>query len=130
MAKSGTGTDFSAADSALGYLYQVRLALLYSLRRLLDDRTFAVYLENLDDVVFEGTGSAPELLQLKHHRSRSANLTDAGPDLWKSLRVWIEGRNAGSIPLDAQLFLITTAEVGSGSAASLLMLCGAEPISG
>ena len=117
-----TPTSFSASDSALGYLYQVRVALLSSLERLGQDQKFALYLETLDDVVFERTGSALELLQLKHHCQRAANLTDASPDLWKTLRVWIDGRTKGSIPVDAQLFLITTSDVGVGSAASKLMV--------
>jgi hypothetical protein len=115
-------SDFSATDSALGYLYQVRLALLSSLQRLARDEVFAVYLETLDDVVFGQDGSAPELLQLKHHRDRAANLTDASSDLWKSFRVWMEGRVNGNIPLDAQLCLITTSSIGRDSSASYLML--------
>lgn len=118
---SGRPTDFSAADSAVGYLYQVRIALLSALQRLASDKTFALYLETLDDVVFETSGSALDLLQLKHHCDRTANLTDASPDLWKSLRVWMDGRGHGKIPPDARLFLITTSDVGSGSAASKLM---------
>lgn len=113
--------DFSAADSAVGYLYQVRIALLSALKRLACDETFALYLETLDDVVFESKGSALDLLQLKHHCDRAANLTDASPDLWKSLRVWMDGRAHGTIPPDARLFLITTSDVGPGSAASKLM---------
>jgi hypothetical protein len=116
-----TPTDFSAADSAVGYLYQVRLALLSALQRLASDDTFALYLETLDDVVFDTTGSPLDLLQLKHHNQRAANLTDASSDLWKSLRVWMEGRAHGTIPSDARLFLITTSDVGAGSAASMLM---------
>lgn len=123
---AGTSTDFSAADSALGYLYQVRVALLSALQRLARDQTFAVYLETLDDVVFESGASALELLQLKHHCARAANLTDASPDLWKTLRVWMEGRTKGSIPADAQLFLITTSGVGTGSAASKLLAEGRD----
>jgi hypothetical protein len=115
-------SDFSATDSALGYLYQVRLALLSSLQRLAKNQIFATYLETLDDVVFEGEGSELELLQLKHHRNREANLTNASPDIWKSLRIWIEGRANGSIPQDAQLCLITTSSVKKGSVASNLML--------
>ena len=121
MSNASTSTDFSATDSALGYLYQVRLALLSSLERLAGDRTFALYLETLDDVVFDTSGSALELLQLKHHHERAANLTDASPDLWKSLRVWMEGRANGKIPADARLFLITTSDVGVDSAASKLL---------
>jgi hypothetical protein len=118
---SGKPTDFSATDSALGYLYQVRLALLSSLRRLAKDASFTVYFETLDDVVFEQVGSPVELLQLKHHCERAASLTDASPDLWKTLRVWMEGRANSTIPEDGQLFLVTTSTVGDGSAASMLL---------
>jgi hypothetical protein len=99
----------------------VRLALLSSLKRLAKDEVFAVYLETLDDVVFEQDGSALELLQLKHHRERSANLTDASTDLWKSFRIWMEGRANGTIPKDARLYLVTTSSVGGNSSASYLM---------
>ena len=107
---SGKPTDFSAADSALGYLYQVRLALLSALQRLAEDDTFALYLETLDDVVFDTTGSALELLQLKHRCDRAANLTDASPDLWKSLRVWMDGRAHVTIPMDARLAVSAVGE--------------------
>ena len=114
-------TDFSATDSALGYLYQIRLGLLSSLRRLSRDALFTVYFETLDDVVFEEAGTPVELLQLKHHCERAANLTDASPDLWKTLRVWMEGRANATIPADGQLFLVTTSAAGAGSAASMLL---------
>ena len=82
-----TGANkLSAADSALGYLYQVRVALLWSLRRLESENDFAVSLETLDDVFFQKQGGAPaELLQTKHHLKQKAALTDGSPDLWKSL---------------------------------------------
>lgn len=114
-------TDFSATDSVLGYLYQVRLALLSSLRRLSRDVSFTIYFETLDDVVFQEAGTPVELLQLKHHCERAANLTDTSPDLWKTLRVWMEGRAKTAIPADGQLFLVTTSAVGAGSAASMLL---------
>ena len=50
---------FSAADSALGYLYQVRVALLWALRRLKTDDDFVISLETLDDVTFETKGGKP-----------------------------------------------------------------------
>ncbi len=113
-------TDFSATDSALGYIYQIRLALVSSLQRLKRGETFSTYLETLDDVVFEPVDSAPDLVQLKHHNDKAVNLTDANPDLWKSLRVWIEGRTDGNIPTDARLYLITTSSIGQNSSASHL----------
>lgn len=83
--------QFSAADSALGYLYQCRAALASALQRIRAAEDFTVSPATLDDVVSEKDGQAPELLQTKHHRSRSANLTDASPDIWKSLRIWCGG---------------------------------------
>lgn len=62
-----SGSLFGAGDSALGYLYQIRLALLASLRRLARGQIFSLYLETLDDVTFEPSGSPLELFQLKHH---------------------------------------------------------------
>lgn len=114
-------TTFSAADSALGYLYQVRVALLWSLRRSRAGTDFLVSLETLDDVAFESlnaTGpTADQLLQTKHHRKGEGALTDASGDLWKSLRVWFEGHADGTIPSGTTLYLLTTAAAPENSAA-------------
>ncbi|WP_255367317.1 ABC-three component system protein [Dyella sp. OK004] len=114
---------FGAGDSALGYLYQIRVALLTALRRIdtSSDDGFSVYLETLDDVVFESIGTPLELFQLKHHTNSLANLTDASPDIWKSLRIWIEGRASGAIASGDRLILMTTHGVASGSIASRLL---------
>jgi hypothetical protein len=117
----GVKANFSAADAALGYLYQVRFALFSSIQRLARNEIFATYIETLDDVVFENDGSAPDLLQLKHHCENSANLTDSSPDLWKSLRVWMEGQSDGSIPKDAHLYLVTTSSASEGGVVNYLM---------
>lgn len=114
-------TPFSAADSALGYLYQVRVALLWSLRRARAGTDFVVSLEALDDVTFESTGGTPEaLLQTKHHRNRESSLSDASSDLWKSLRVWFEGHTNKQIPAGTTLYLLTTGAAPAGSAAAFL----------
>jgi hypothetical protein len=116
-----TPNPFSAADSALGYLYQVRVALLWALRRLKIDDDFVISLETLDDVTFETKGGKPEeLLQTKHHRNREATLTDASEDLWKSLRVWFEGHTAQAIPTGTALHLLTTGKASAGSIAARL----------
>jgi len=95
-----TPNPFSAADSALGYLYQVRIALLWALRRLKLGTDFIVSLETLDDVTFESKGgTVEELLQTKHHQNRQAVLTDASEDLWKTLRIWFEGFAAKTISM-------------------------------
>jgi len=111
-----SGGSFSAADSAIGYLYQARMALLWALQRLPQGADFNVSLETLDDVVFHTSDGLPqELLQTKHHRNRAATLTDASPDLWKSVRIWFEGNASGKIPRGTNLYLLTTAEAPEAS---------------
>lgn len=116
-----TTNQFSAVNPALGYLYQVRDALLWSLQRLRHDENFQVSVEVLDDVAFESNiGDASAFLQTKHHASRTAALTDSCSDLWKTLRVWIEGSTSGQIPASASLQLVTTGVAPANSAASKL----------
>jgi len=112
--------QYSAASSALGYIYQVRYALLDSLRRLRKTQQFIVSIETLDDVVFEKEGAALELLQTKHHLSKTADLTNSSPDLWKTLRIWCETLTNNKF-LDGTLyFLITTSQAAYGHAAYYL----------
>jgi hypothetical protein len=107
---SAGASKFSATDSTLGYLYQLRTGLLWSLRRLKHDSAFLVSIETLDDVTFESvSGVASDLLQTKLHKNKETTITDASVDLWKTLRIWIEGRVDGSIPSTARLQLLTTA---------------------
>src|SRR5438046_2091611 len=82
---------FDATASMLGYLFQCRLALVDAIRRLRYQGSFTVSLETLEDIVFEKQGQPTELLQTKHHVSRSASISDSSPDLWKTIRVWAEG---------------------------------------
>ena len=119
---SNTGTpQYTAADAALGYLYQVRSALLWALRRLKTEPGFLVGVETLDDVTFETTGGEPtDLLQTKHHRTAIGSLTDASPDLWRTLRIWFDGHASGVVPATANLYLVTTGTAPRGTAASRL----------
>ena len=119
---------YSAADPALGYLYQIRLALLLALRKCRLSPDFSVAIEVLDDVSFDAPGEPPELLQTKHSIRAKANLTDASPDLWKTLRAWIAGLKSGLIPSDGILNLITTATAAPGSVASLLKEGQRDPV--
>ncbi len=113
-----TDSQFSAADAALGYLYQVRSALLWALRRMKTEPDFLVGIETLDDVAFETTSGNPtDILQTKHHRHGIASLTDASPNLWKTLRIWFEGRATGAISPFARLYLVTTGTAPDGTAA-------------
>lgn len=118
-------STFGAAPSMVGYLYQVRLALLWAVRR---SRTsdFVVSLETLDDVSFEVGGEPLEVLQAKHSLKAAANLTDLSAELWKTLRVWLVGLANGEIPLGTARFLITTAAAASGSACAALGVEGRD----
>jgi hypothetical protein len=114
-------SQYSAVDASLGYLYQVRLALLWALRRLKTDPDFLVGVETLDDVTFETAGGDPtDLLQTKHHKTGTGSLSDNSPDLWKTLRIWFEGHASGMIPKAANLYLVTTGIAPDGAAASRL----------
>lgn len=114
-------SKFSAVDATLGYAYQIRCALLHALRHARDGDEFQVGIETLDDVAFTSTGGEPlELLQTKHHLSAKSTLNNAGVDLWKTIRIWVEGHRSGAIPPTTKLFLITTARAPDGSVAANL----------
>ena len=83
-------TSHSAAGPAAGYLYQARLALVEALRYAYVDSAIEIAVEKFDDVSFEKSGEALELLQTKHHVKQSRELTDNSVDLWKTLGVWAE----------------------------------------
>lgn len=87
----------------VGYLYQVRLGLLWAIRR---SRTsdFTVSIETLDDVSFEVGGQPDAVLQTKHSFNAAANLTDLSPEVWKTLRIWLVGLASGEIPPETTRF--------------------------
>jgi len=80
-----TTDNFSAGEQALGYLYQVRYALLQMLR--LPEDT-ACFIERDDDLDFTDPDEGQILASLKH-KARGDRLTDLCPDFWKSVRIWL-----------------------------------------
>lgn len=115
-------SKYSASAPLLGYLYQCRLALLETLKRLKDSPDINVSIETLDDVVFETEGSAIEVIQVKHHISRKAQLTDASPDLWKTIRIWCDLFSEGLVEEDSVFYLMTTEKSAENSAARCLSI--------
>lgn len=106
-------TDFSAREPSLGYYYQ----FLYSLYILLksDDRNSKIRIECIDDIVLFDKDKV-NLVQTKLHIKSRANLTDASPDFWKTMRVWVNNINAGTLDVNNSTFsLITTEKVGTTS---------------
>lgn len=113
--------EFSAEASLLGYLYQVRLALLLTLER--DDEQ--VFIESLDDVALAKANGQLELVQAKLHVKRAGSLTDRSPDLWKTLRVWSTLVKNGTVDLDQTTFKLVTSSVApAGSAGEALRSAG------
>lgn len=111
-------TPFSAGPQTLGYLYQAQYALYALLKE--DREEAAVAIEGLDDVSLDGS-TYIELQQLKHHIKKKATMTDASPELWKTIRVWSTSlKERRWKPADVRLRLITTAKASNGSAAALL----------
>ncbi|MDO9326622.1 MAG: hypothetical protein Q7T80_16855 [Methanoregula sp.] len=117
---SNIPSDFSAASSLTGYLYQCRLALFLALKNLRNNPNLTISFETLDDVVFEKNGFPKEIIQTKHHINRKGNLSDASTDLWKTLRIWMSLRES-SIPLSEFVFyLMTTSTANEGNATFFL----------
>jgi hypothetical protein len=114
-------SEFSANASALGYMYQIRYALLLLIRAGRDNPGIELSFENLDDIVFEEEGTPVELIQTKHHIKSTASLSDSGTELWKTLRIWSTALSRREISIDdTMLSLVTTGRAMDGTAASLL----------
>lgn len=117
-------TSFDATSSFVGYLYQVRYALLLALKKIDDvddpDNCF-ISIEKLDDVAFEESGTPSELLQMKHH-TKAGNITDRSQDIWKTVRVWSEFV-ASSNELESAVFSLVTTEVAAESTIAEFLSC-------
>ncbi|BCE02105.1 ABC-three component system protein [Marinicellulosiphila megalodicopiae] len=104
--------QFNASASMLGYLYQIRYGLLLSLKKLAevaDPELINMSIELLDDVSFDKEGVPEDLLQTKFH-SKPGNLTNSSPDIWKTIRVWVEAINTGKIELGKVVLTLVTTE--------------------
>ena len=73
---NSNNNKFSAAEQALGYIYQLRYALLQTLR--LPEETVCL-IENDDDIDFTDPEEGRILASLKHKAPGDA-LTDLSPD--------------------------------------------------
>jgi hypothetical protein len=116
--KAATKSDYDATASAIGYLYQSRLALLWALKQ--DDPDVIVSIEKLDDVAFSKLdGNAVvrpfDLRQVKHHLDRKAGLGNKSVDIWKTLRIWSEAIKAKTVDLAHTSFFMVTTSNASGS---------------
>lgn len=109
---TSSDNQFSAAEPALGYLYQLRYALLQILR--LPEKT-TCYIEKDDDIDFTDPEEGRILASLKH-KAPGDTLTDLSPDFWKSVRIWLDYYIKNNISTEPVSFLlVTTGRVPVGS---------------
>jgi hypothetical protein len=107
-----TNDNFSAGEQALGYLYQVRYALLQMIT--LPEDT-ACFIERDDDIDFTDPVEGQILASLKH-KAPSDRLTDLSPDFWKSVRIWLTRFKARKYACEKlTFFLFTTGTVAEGA---------------
>ncbi|WP_144016093.1 ABC-three component system protein [Demequina sp. NBRC 110052] len=119
-------SKFDASASAVGHLHQLHWALLELLRAGRKDKAIRVSLETYDDVaLLRADGTLDTAEQVKHHQGDST-LTDGSPDLWKTLRVWLETPSLKDVS-GPRLYLLTTASASEGSAVSFLTTEDHEP---
>lgn len=112
--------EFEASAASIGYLMQIRYALYRAICLYLDGLDWQITIEASDDIEIVPTKGYRDLLQLKH-RATNTSLTNSSPDLWKTLRVWVEGYQRGNVDLSStSLFLITTSGAAPESLAKLL----------
>ena len=117
-------SSYTAEQALAGYLYQIRLALLYSLKSLPksihDDATFYTGIENYDDISFEDEQcNLNRTIQTKYHSSSLTRLSDYSVDLWRSIRIWINILNEKKENTPV-FYLLTTSEVSEDDATALL----------
>lgn len=111
---------FDAGASMAGYIFQSRLALLRGLQLLKKHPNTLISIERFDDVAFEDDDYGKCLIQAKHHIAPKS-LADKSVDLWKTIRVWLESFQAGSLTAgNIRRILITTAEATDGTAMAKL----------
>ena len=108
----------SAAPQALGYIYQIEIALYLLLK---EDGGETLSIEHIDDVSFhDEKGDPSERLQIKHHKN-IGSLTDFSSDLWKTIKVWCDEADFDKLHNnELTLTILTTANAKDGSIASLL----------
>ena len=112
---------FTAAPSALGYLYQCRLALCLLLERIHNQPDAQIAIERFDDISFEQYGTPEELIQVKHHLGSSPNFGDTSDDIWKTLRAWSTAVSNGVVTVPGTIFtIVTTTECSANTAAIFL----------
>ena len=105
-----------ASEQMLGYLYQVRYALVLLLEN--DNPNYKISIEKFDDVAFIENDIPKQLIQVKHHVKKHGNLTNMSTDLWRTLKVWIDIIKKFPDLVDETHFLIITTSTAPNNSAA------------
>ncbi|WP_435113703.1 ABC-three component system protein [Nocardiopsis synnemataformans] len=112
-------SSHSAAPNAVGYQHQTWWALVELLQSGASRPDAAITLELYDDIAWEHGGTPTELLQVKHHQGQHRTLTDSSPDVWRTLKVWMDEASPQD-PYGPALVLVTTETAGDATAVGAL----------
>jgi hypothetical protein len=117
---------FDASSSAIGYAYQLRIALARALELKGSGIDWTVCVEGRDDV--ESTTPDGSILEQHKQHEASGTLGDQDVDLWKTLRIWSTGVAGKVIDTEStHLLFVTTARVNPGTAAAHLQAENRNP---
>ncbi|MBX9653859.1 hypothetical protein K2Y11_09620 [bacterium] len=122
MTTTHNSTPDDATNPFLGYLYQLRFALLGGLT--LRDPYDSVAVEFLDDVQFAtSNGTTLQLHQLKHSINKKSSLGPRSENLWKTIGNWSNKVSNKQIDLNTtNLYLNTSGALTSHSPLTHLKL--------
>ncbi|KIX13649.1 ABC-three component system protein [Dethiosulfatarculus sandiegensis] len=109
---TSSNSQFSAPEQALGYIYQLRYALLQTLQL---PEEVECFIEKDDDIDFTDPEEGRILASLKH-KAPGDSLSDLSPDFWKSVRIWLDYYLRKEISTDTvSFYLCTTGQISTGS---------------
>jgi len=112
--------NHSASDSASGYLYQCRYALLAALRQQVVTPGLQISIECFDDIAFSQDGTPIEMLQAKHSHN-AKNMYDMAAQFWNTIGIWTKRIVDHPSELGKlKLTFVTTATLGSDTGVALL----------
>ncbi|ACB95132.1 ABC-three component system protein [Beijerinckia indica] len=112
--------NHSAADSASGYLYQCRYALLAALRQQDVTPGLQISIECFDDIAFSFEGTPVEMIQAKHSLRRKTML-DMAKQFWNTVGIWTKRVVDHPSELGKlKLTFVTTATLGPETGVALL----------
>ena len=87
--------NHQAPGQMLGYLYQVRYALVLLLAN--DDENQQISIEKFDDVAFSNDDTPAKMIQIKHRLRKGGDLSDTSTDLWRTIKSWIDASTDNSL---------------------------------